>query len=145
MKINPAGTLLIFDEIQECQRVKDSLKYFNDSASEYNIAAAGSFLGIAQGKFPVRQVDELTLYSLSFYEFLGARNKDILLGNIKVLNKEIIQSLHSTVTDLLKEYFYVGGMPEVVKPMLIIPMICRVCAANRKLLSLIIKTILQSI
>ncbi len=48
-------TLLIFDEIQECQRAKDSLKYFNEEAPEYNIAAAGSFLGIASGKFPVGQ------------------------------------------------------------------------------------------
>src|SRR5215469_4427926 len=64
--IKPAETLLIFDEIQESQRAKDSLKYFNENAPEYHVAAAGSFLGIAGGKFPVGQVDEMTLLPLSF-------------------------------------------------------------------------------
>ena len=82
-KIIPSDTLLIFDEIQECQRAKDALKYFNEDAPQYHISAAGSFLGIAQGKFPVGQVDEITLRPLSFYEFLEAGGKTILLENIK--------------------------------------------------------------
>ena len=71
-KIVPEETIIIFDEIQENQRAKDSLKYFNEEAPQYHIAAAGSFLGIAGGKFPVGQVDEITLYPMSFYEFLQA-------------------------------------------------------------------------
>src|SRR5215510_2405691 len=63
-KIEPQDTLIIFDEVQENQRAKDSLKYFNEDAPEYHVASAGSFLGIAQGKFPVGQVDELTLRPL---------------------------------------------------------------------------------
>jgi len=62
VKIKPENTLLIFDELQECQRAKDSLKYFNENAPQYHIAAAGSFLGVASGKFPVGQVDRFTLY-----------------------------------------------------------------------------------
>jgi predicted AAA+ superfamily ATPase len=115
VSIRPADTLLIFDEIQECQRAKDALKYFNDSAPEYHIAAAGSFLGIAEGKFPVGQVDALTLRPLSFYEFLAACGKDILLGHIASLNKEILRGVHGTLTDILRTYFYVGGMPEAVQ------------------------------
>jgi len=111
-KIVPEDTLLIFDEIQENQRAKDSLKYFNEDAPQYHIAAAGSFLGIAQGKFPVGQVDEITLRPLSFYEFLEATGKSILLENIRNFNSHIPVSV--AAEPKLKEYMYVGGMPEAV-------------------------------
>ena len=78
-KIIPEDSLLVFDEIQECQRAKDSLKYFNEDAPGYHVVAAGSFLGIAHGKFPVGQVDEVTLRPMSFYEFLEATGKSFLL------------------------------------------------------------------
>jgi predicted AAA+ superfamily ATPase len=110
-----AETLLIFDEIQECQRAKDSLKYFNEDAPEYNIAAAGSFLGIAGGKFPVGQVDKLTLYPMTFYEFLEATGNEILLENLQAANERANSGIHALATEKLKQYFYIGGMPEVVK------------------------------
>ena len=114
-KIVPSDTLLIFDEIQECQRAKDSLKYFNENAPQYHVAAAGSFLWIAQGKFPVGQVDEIILRPLSFYEFLEATGKSILLENIKSFDWKMLSAISITAESKLKEYMYVGGMPEAVK------------------------------
>jgi len=118
-KIDPANTLLIFDEIQECQRAKDSLKYFNENAPQYFVAAAGSFLGIASGKFPVGQVNELTLYPLSFSEFLEATGNDMLAGTLReksvLENLPLITASHDLLTGKLKDYFFTGGMPEAVK------------------------------
>jgi predicted AAA+ superfamily ATPase len=113
-KIVPEDTLLIFDEIQENQRAKDSLKYFNEDAPQYHVAAAGSFLGIAHGKFPVGNVDEITLRPLSFYEFLEAAGKSVLLERIRNLDKSMMSSVSVTAETKLKEYMYVGGMPEAV-------------------------------
>ena len=114
IKIDPKDTLIIFDEIQECQRAKDALKYFNEEAPQYHIAAAGSFLGIAYGKFPVGQVDELTMRPLSFYEFLDATGSSLLLERINGLEKSKFQSLAISAKSKLKEYMYIGGMPEAV-------------------------------
>jgi len=114
-KIVPGETIIIFDEIQENQRAKDSLKYFNEDAPQYHIAAAGSFLGIAGGKFPIGQVDEITIRPMSFYEFLQARGDDILLNNIKSLDRALFDLNSITAGPKLKEYMYVGGMPAVVK------------------------------
>ena len=113
-KIDPAKTMLIFDEIQECQRAKDSLKYFNENAPHYHVTAAGSFLGIAHGKFPVGQVDEITMRPLSFYEFLEATGKEILLENILKADKSINTVISTAAEKTLKEYMYIGGMPEAV-------------------------------
>jgi predicted AAA+ superfamily ATPase len=115
IKIDPKNTLLIFDEIQESQRAKDSLKYFNEEAPEYHIIAAGSFLGVATGKFPVGQVNRLTIYPMSFYEFLEAIGRNQLLGTLRKLNPRMITGLSGTASELLKSYFYVGGMPEAVQ------------------------------
>jgi predicted AAA+ superfamily ATPase len=114
-KIVPDETLIIFDEIQENQRAKDSLKYFNEDAPQYHIAAAGSFLGIAGGKFPIGQVDEITIRPMSFYEFLQARGDHILISNIKNLDMAMFDLNSITAEPKLKEYMYVGGMPAVVK------------------------------
>jgi predicted AAA+ superfamily ATPase len=111
-KIVPGETLIIFDEIQENQRAKDALKYFNEAAPQYHIAAAGSFLGIAGGRFPIGQVDEIPIRPMSFYEFLQARGDDILLKNIKSLDRADLNSITAELK--LKEYMYVGGMPAVV-------------------------------
>ena len=113
-KIDPKDTLIIFDEIQECQRAKDSLKYFNEDAPQYYVAAAGSFLGIAQGKFPVGQVDEITLRPLSFYEFLEAAGDPILLDHLSKFDRIMIQAVSTKAEKKLKEYMYTGGMPEAV-------------------------------
>jgi predicted AAA+ superfamily ATPase len=114
-KIDPSDTLLIFDEIQECQRAKDSLKYFNEDAPQYRIAAAGSFLGIAGGKFPVGQVNELTLYPLSFSEFLEAVGRSLLASTLRENVISQIAASHGMLSEKLKEYLFVGGMPEAVK------------------------------
>ena len=124
-RIDPQNTLLVFDEIQECQRAKDSLIYFNEDAPQYHIAAAGSFLGISGGKFPVGQVNELTLYPMSFNEFLQATGNDLLaetLGTINqttengiMTNAALIKTSHDLLSARLKEYFFIGGMPEAVK------------------------------
>jgi predicted AAA+ superfamily ATPase len=114
-KILPGETLIILDEIQENQRAKDSLKYFNEDAPQYHIAAAGSFLGIAAGKFPVGQVNEITIRPMSFYEFLQATGNDILFNNLKSLDKAMFDINSITAESKLKEYMYVGGMPAAVK------------------------------
>jgi predicted AAA+ superfamily ATPase len=113
--IKPAETLLIFDEIQECQRAKDSLKYFNENAGQYHIAAAGSFLGIAGGKFPVGQINRLDLYPMSFSEFMQAAGENQLLDVMQVRDFALVSALKDRFTELLKTYMYVGGMPEAVK------------------------------
>jgi hypothetical protein len=114
LTINPKDTLIFFDEIQECQRAKDSLKYFADLAPEYHIVSAGSYLGLAEGKFPVGKVDSLTMYPMSFYEFLEAIDRVQLLEAIKERDIQLLNSLSALLTTTLKTYFYVGGMPEVV-------------------------------
>ncbi|GHU08391.1 ATPase [Spirochaetia bacterium] len=113
-KIVPGETLLIFDEIQECQRAKDALKYFNEEAGEYHIIAAGSFLGVTAGKFPVGQVDMLWLYPMTLYEFLEAAGRENLVSLLRKLDKDLITGISSTVTELLKIYSFVGGMPSAV-------------------------------
>jgi len=114
LKINPNDTLVIFDEIQECQRAKDSLKYFAENAPEYHIIAAGSFLGVTSGKFPVGKVDRLTLYPMSFYEFLEAIGREKLVETIKESDRVLLETLSPLLLDLLRIYFYVGGMPSAL-------------------------------
>ena len=114
VSIIPENTLIIFDEIQECQRAKDSLKYFNENAPQYHIVTAGSFLGVASGKFPVGQVNSLTLFPMTFYEFLEAIGRDVLVESLKSLNRPLLESLSGLLIDMLKTYFYVGGMPVAV-------------------------------
>ena len=113
-EINPENTLLIFDEIQECQRAKDFLKYIAENAPEYHVAAAGSFLGVAAGKFPVGKIDRLTLYPLVFYEFLEAAGRDDLVKPIKQSDYKLPETLSNIYLDMLRTYFYVGGMPAAV-------------------------------
>ncbi|MDR0645710.1 MAG: ATP-binding protein, partial [Elusimicrobiota bacterium] len=117
MPITPQNTLIIFDEIQECNRALVSLKYFCENAPQYHIIAAGSFLGVAThegASFPVGKVDMLTMYPMSFYEFLSALGEDILLAAIKKLDFKLIAGLSYKFTNLLKTYLYVGGMPKAV-------------------------------
>ena len=112
------NTLLIFDEIQEVPKALTSLKYFCENAPEYAIVAAGSLLGVAmhQGtSFPVGKVDFLHLYPLNFYEFLLAIGETGLADLLDKQDYELINSFSSKYTDLLRKYYYVGGMPEVVQ------------------------------
>jgi len=118
-EIKPEKTLIIFDEVQECPAALNSLKYFNESANEYHICAAGSLLGVtlANNKgFPVGKVDFLTLYPLSFTEFLQAKDEDPLLQYLENIRKiEPLPSLlHEKLLTFFKEYLYTGGMPAAV-------------------------------
>jgi predicted AAA+ superfamily ATPase len=110
----PNHTLIFFDEIQESQRALDALKAFNDLAPEYHIIAAGSFLGVMMGRKPVGQTDQLTLYPMSFCEFLEAAGHDKLAGAINRLDFDVLSGLTSMTETLLKQYYYVGGMPAAV-------------------------------
>jgi predicted AAA+ superfamily ATPase len=112
--INPDDTLIFFDEIQESEEAKNSLKYFYDSAKEYNIIAAGSFLGVSDGKFPVGKTESITLYPMSFYEFLEGVGRSKLLDAIKERDTALLNGLETALVDSLKTFFYTGGMPEVV-------------------------------
>jgi len=114
MVIDPQNTLLIFDELQECQRAKDSLKYFNEDAPQYHVIAAGSYLGVSGGKFPVGQVDMLTLYPMSFFEFLEAVGRKRLVDTFRTLDCALINGLSGLAGELLKTYYYTGGMPAAV-------------------------------
>lgn len=117
-KITPEDTLIIFDEIQECPRAITSLKYFNEDAPEYDIVAAGSLLGVAHHTgtgFPVGKVEFLRLYPLSFKEFLDAMGKEQYVELIEKQDFEMIKIFSNKFEDLLKQYCYIGGMPEVVQ------------------------------
>jgi uncharacterized protein len=118
-EIIPEKTLIIFDEIQECLAALNSLKYFNESANEYHICAAGSLLGItlANSKgFPVGKVDFLNLYPLSFLEFLQAKGDDKLFQFVEKINttQPLPNIIHEKLLKFFKEYLYTGGMPAAV-------------------------------
>jgi len=117
--IFPRDTLIIFDEIQSCERALTSLKYFCENAPDYHIATAGSLLGVAMNRekysFPVGKVDMLTLYPLDFEEFLTASGNDSIVGLIRESFSDYSPlSLHDMALDLYKAYLAVGGMPQAV-------------------------------
>lgn len=117
-KIDPDNTLLIFDEVQEVPRALTSLKYFCENAPQFHIVCAGSLLGIAlhQGtSFPVGKVDFLKLYPLSFKEFLMAIDKERFAQLLDAKDFEMITTFKKTYIEALKQYFFVGGMPEAVR------------------------------
>ena len=117
-KISPEDTLIIFDEIQDCPNALTSLKYFNENAPEYDILAAGSLLGITLHpgtSFPVGKVEFMNLYPLGFAEFLLAIGEERLCALVKSLDWELIKVFKDKLIYYLKMYFYVGGMPEVVR------------------------------
>jgi uncharacterized protein len=116
-KIDSAETLLIFDEIQEVPKALTSLKYFNENAPQYNIVCAGSLLGVAlhQGtSFPVGKVEFIDLYPLSFQEFMLAMGKEQYIKLLDGSDYSMVTTFRQEYIDLLKQYYYVGGMPEVV-------------------------------
>jgi predicted AAA+ superfamily ATPase len=117
-KINPANSLLVFDEIQEVPQALTALKYFNENAPQLNIICAGSLLGIALHpgtSFPVGKVEFMDLFPLNFIEFLLAMGKKQLADLIQKKSFKLITSFKQNYIDMLKYYYYVGGMPEVVK------------------------------
>lgn len=115
--IEPGNTLIIFDEIQENPTVLNSLKYFCEDAPDYHVAVAGSLLGISihQGNsFPVGKVDMLRMFPMTFTEFLDAIGEEPLVHAIDDKDFSLIDSLSLRLTDCLRQYYYVGGMPAVV-------------------------------
>lgn len=117
VKLLPAETLIIFDEIQEAPRALASLKYFYENAPEYSIIAAGSLLGVAIHKgvsFPVGKVDSLELNPLSYREFLKAVGEEGLVKLLQSKDYSLISSFKDKYIEWLKKYYYIGGMPEVV-------------------------------
>lgn len=118
VNIEPNNTLIIFDEIQEAPNALKALKYFCENANEYHIVAAGSLLGVAmhQGtSFPVGKVNFIDLTPLSFFEFLKALGEEELLKLLQQNDFQMINLFNERYKNYLKLYFYIGGMPEVVK------------------------------
>ena len=118
ISIKPSTTLLILDEIQEVGRGLASLKYFCEKAPEYHVAVAGSLLGITLHEgtsFPVGKVDMLYMYPMDFEEFLLAMGKEQLVELLRNNSWAALTPLRGMLTELLRQYYFVGGMPEAVK------------------------------
>lgn len=118
ISIKPSTTLLILDEIQEVERGLASLKYFCEKAPEYHVAVAGSLLGITLHEgtsFPVGKVDMLYMYPMDFEEFLLAMGKEQLVELLRSNSWAALTPLRGMLTELLRQYYFVGGMPEAVK------------------------------
>lgn len=120
-KIIPGETLVIFDEIQSCERALTSLKYFCEETPAYHIAAAGSLLGVAINRhnysFPVGKVETITLYPLDFEEYLWACDKCFLCKEIRNSYETmqfLPETLHQTAIEIFREYLIVGGMPACI-------------------------------
>ena len=116
--IQAEDTLLIFDEIQEVPQALASLKYFYENAPQLHIAAAGSLLGISlhhQVSFPVGKVDFLPLYPMDFHEFLTALGQQDLVQLLEMCDWPLIAAMKSRYIELLRQYYFVGGMPEAVQ------------------------------
>ena len=117
VKVLPGKTLVILDEIQELERGLHSLKYFYEKSPQYHVMVAGSLLGITLGRgesFPVDKVDMLHMYPMNFSEFLDAMGKTELITLIHSKEWQVIELMKDKFEYLLRQYYYVGGMPKVV-------------------------------
>ena len=119
--ITRGNTLIVFDEIQLCERAVTSLKYFCEEAPEYHVIAAGSLLGVAVNRekyaFPVGKVDRYTMYPMDLEEFLLACGEEGLVDRIHACfneNSPMPVALHEAALNRYRQYLAVGGMPEVV-------------------------------
>ena len=116
--ITPGDTLIILDEVQEIPLAIESLKYFCENAPGYHIAVAGSLLGISLysgTSFPVGKVNEINLYPMNFGEFLLAKGESEAYKLLQEKDYDTTNLLHEKYVDLLRQYYYVGGMPEAVR------------------------------
>lgn len=116
--ITPNDTLIILDEIQEIPEALESLKYFRENAPMYHIAVAGSLLGISLHEgtsYPVGQVNEINIFPMNFEEFLLAKGEEELFRLLTECDYQTINAVHDKYVELLRQYYYVGGMPEAVK------------------------------
>lgn len=117
VRITPAATLIIMDEIQEVPRGLHSLKYFCEKAPEYHIMVAGSLFGVTLGKgesFPVGKVDMLTMYPMDYEEYLDATGNENWIKLLHSKDWGLIDIMKPKMTELLRQYYFVGGMPGVV-------------------------------
>ena len=119
-KIMPDKTLIIFDEIQDCPNVINSMKYFCENAPQYHIACAGSLLGIALAKpssFPVGKINFMQIDPMSFTEFLLANGNENLVNYLERVDtiEPIPDAFFNPLYEKLKMYYVTGGMPESVK------------------------------
>lgn len=116
--ITPGDTLIILDEVQEIPEAVEALKYFCEAAPEYHIAVAGSLLGIsihADVSYPVGKVNEVYVHPMNFEEFLMAKGEEEACRLLNERDFETTNLLHEKYVDLLRQYYYVGGMPEAVQ------------------------------
>ena len=118
--IKPETTLIFFDEIQACSRAITSLKYFCENAPQYHIICAGSLLGVKlsnESSFPVGKIEMLTMYPMSFTEFVRANGEEMLADYIDGISadKDISEAVGNKLSHLLRQYYVTGGMPEVVQ------------------------------
>lgn len=116
--IKPMRTLIIIDEIQELPTAISALKYFCEDAPDYHVAVAGSMLGVALHtgiSFPVGKVNTLQLFPMNFIEFANALGYSKIAEMIEQRDYDTLNGIHETAKELLRQYYYVGGMPEVVK------------------------------
>lgn len=121
LPVLPEETLIIFDEIQMCERALTSLKYFTEEAPEYHVIAAGSLLGVALNRenfsFPVGKVQMLSMYPMDFEEYLWAKGKDLLADTIREnfkANRQMPEALHHEAMQEYYNYCMIGGMPAAV-------------------------------
>lgn len=116
-KLDKDSTLLILDEIQECPRAINSLKYFSEEMPDLAIASAGSLLGVHlnEASFPVGKVEFLNMFPMSFFEFLKASNEELLnLLSTWNLGTKLSEFVHQEAWEYLKKYLVVGGLPESI-------------------------------
>jgi uncharacterized protein len=117
IQVLPKNTLIIFDEIQLCSKAITALKYFYENAPEYHVVGAGTLLGVSlanSSAFPVGKITFLDVYPMSFLEFLLALKETELHQLLLSQNWKLIQAFSETLTSLLRQYYFVGGMPEAV-------------------------------
>jgi len=115
--VRPGETLIFLDEIQYARRGLLSLKYFYQNAPEYHVIAAGSLLGVIDHKddsFPVGKVEFLKVFPLTFFEFLSGIGQEGMVDIIRSKDWKLVSAFHDKLVDLLRQYYYVGGMPEAV-------------------------------
>lgn len=115
--IVPGKTLLFFDEIQEVKNGIPSLKYFCENLRELHVVVAGSMLGISlreDESYPVGKVDNLRMYPMTFDEFLMANGRGQLAESLRIMQWETLSIQHETLVEYLRQYYFVGGMPEAV-------------------------------
>lgn len=116
--ITPGDTLIVLDEVQDVPEVLEALKYFCEEAPEYHIAVAGSLLGISLHhgvSYPVGKVNEIYIYPMNFEEFVLAKGETEIFKLLVNRDYMTMNLIHEKIVDLLRQYYYVGGMPEAVK------------------------------